>query len=77
MPRPLLDERITIRLPGCLLADALTHIAKHNSTINNFVVNCIENELSRLATYRIDYYNDLRPLLLALQGDKVGACKTL
>jgi len=77
MPRPILDERITIRLPHELLADALDHIARNNSTINRFVVNCIENELSRFATYRIDYYRDLRPLLDSLQGVNARPCGAL
>lgn len=76
MPRPLLDERLTIRLPGPLLSDCLDAAAKRNCSLNEVVLNALENEFSRFLTYRADYYCDLRPLSLRLQGDNGGGCLT-
>ena len=76
MPRPICDERVTLRLPSALLADCLDHAArmKHPS-LTNFLLNCIENELARLGTYRVDYYNDLRPMFAGRQGDTGRLCQ--
>lgn len=77
MPRPILDERMTIRLPHVLLADCLAAVNRGRlHSLNDFVINALENELARLATYRIDYYLDLRPFLARLQGDNGTHCQT-
>ena len=69
MPRPQLDERLTIRIPSELLKVLLSMAARQNSSLNHVALTCFENELARLATYRLDYYNDLLPLLQSRQGD--------
>lgn len=77
MPRPLLDERITIRLPGALLHDCLDAAARRNCSVNEIVLNALENEFARLITYRADYYRDLRGLPGVGQADNGGRCRTL
>lgn len=77
MPRPILDERITIRLPECLLSDCLDTAARRNCSVNEVVLNALENEFARLLTYRTDYYRDLRPLWRASQGDNGRPCQSL
>lgn len=72
MPRPKLDERITIRLPGELLADLGTAGDRRGCSINEVVLTALENELSRLLTYRLDYYAQIRPLMAVCQGDIGG-----
>lgn len=74
MPRPICDERLTIRIPSPLLAVLLRMAARQNSSLNHVALTCFENELGRLATYHLDYYNDLMPLLSARQGDHGGQC---
>lgn len=69
MPRPRLLERITIRLPEELLADCLEQASRRNCSLNDVVLNALENELARLLTYRLDWYRDLRPLNHIAQGD--------
>ncbi len=77
MPRPILDERLTIRLPGSLLADALDHASRRNCSLNEVVLNALENEFVRLGSYRLDYYRHLRPVLAGAQGDIGAHCRSM
>ena len=72
MPRPKLTERITLRLPQELLADLTAAAARRGQSVNEVALTCFENDLSRIGTYRLDYYGELRPLLLIEQGDIGG-----
>lgn len=72
MNRPKLDARITIRLPEELLADIGTAADRRGCSVNEVVLTSLENELSRLLTYRLDYYAQVRPLMAVCQGDVVG-----
>ncbi len=72
MPRPICDERVTIRLPKELLADCLDMVGRmHHPSLSAYVCNALENENARLATYRIDYYTHFRGLVKNLLGDNV------
>lgn len=71
MPRPICDERITLRIPPVLLDVLLKMAARQNSSLNHVALTCFENEVARLATYRLDFYLDLIPLLKDRQGDIV------
>lgn len=72
MGRPKLTERITLRLPEELLADLTTAAARRGVSINEVALCCFENDLSRIGTYRLDYYDQLRALMASGQGDDVG-----
>ncbi len=74
MPRPVLDERMTIRIPGTLLSDCLDAAARRNCSLNDVVLGALENEFSRIVAFRADYYRDLRPLVSAEQSDIVRQC---
>lgn len=69
MPRPICDERLTLRIPSVLLNVLLRMAAQQNNSLNHVALTCVENELARLATYRLDYYLDLIPLVKERQGD--------
>lgn len=71
MPRPLLDERITLRLPSILLKIILERAAKSNCSANHVVLNSLENDFARMDTYSLDYYGDIIPMMGSRQGDKV------
>lgn len=71
MPRPVLDERMTIRIPGPLLSDCLDAASRRNCSLNDVVLGALENEFARIAAFRADYYRDLRTLLVAEQSDNV------
>lgn len=71
MPRPILDERMTVRMPEVLLGHVLERAARRKCSANDVVLTCIENEFSRLDTYSLDYYGDLMPLVEAKKGDNV------
>ena len=73
MSRPKLTERITIRLPEELLADLTVDADRRGCSLNEVVLHALESDLSRRATYRIDYYAQLRTLLGLGQGDNVRA----
>jgi|CXWL01.1.fsa_nt_gi hypothetical protein len=72
MGRPKLTERITLRLPEELLADLTSTAARRGVSVNEVALCCFENDLSRIGTYRLDYYDQLRALLAGGQGDDVG-----
>lgn len=74
MPRPVLDERMTIRIPGALLSDCLDAAARRNCSLNDVVLNALENDFARIVAFRSDYYRDLRPLLSGEQSDNVRQC---
>jgi len=77
MPRPRLDERLTIRLPKEILDDCLSASCRRSCSVNEVVLSALENELARTATYHLDYYRDLRPLVRDRQGDIVRQRQTL
>ena len=74
MPRPVLDERMTIRIPGSLLSDCLDAAARRNCSLNDVVLGALENEFARVLAFRADYYRDLRPMLVGTQPDIVRQC---
>lgn len=70
MSRPTLTERVTIRLPEELLQDLVADASRrsvtvngvrHACSVNEVILNALENDLARRLTYRLDYYADLRP----------------
>lgn len=77
MPRPMLDERMTLRIPGKLLAVILDRAARTNCSANHVVLSSLEHDFSRMDTYSLDYYVDILPLVEDKQGDTVGHCRTL
>jgi len=74
MPRPVLDERMTIRIPGALLSDCLDAASRRNCSLNDVVLGALENEFARILAFRADYYRDLRPVLAGEQSDIVRHC---
>ena len=66
--RPKLLKRITIRMPMELYADTVHDAEDRDCSLNEVIVNAIENELSRKGTYRLDYYDQLRPLIVQSKG---------
>jgi len=72
MGRPKLTERITLRLPEELLADLTATATRRGVSVNEVALCCFENDLSRIGTYRLDYYDQLRPVLAGGQGDDVA-----
>lgn len=74
MPRPVLDERMTIRIPGALLSDCLDAAARRNCSLNDVVLGALEDAFARIVSFRADYYRDLRPLLSGQQSDIVRQC---
>ena len=72
MPRPKLTERVTLRLPQELLHDLTETATRRGISLNEVALCCFENELSRMSTYRLDYYAQLRAVLGTCQGDKGG-----
>jgi len=77
MARPILDERVTIRIPGVLLSDYLDRAARRNSSLNDVILNALELDAARVLTYQIDYYTQLRPLQEKPQGDNGVHCLPL
>lgn len=71
MPRPMCDERMTLRMPRALLAEILERAGRANCSANHIVLNSLENEFARMHTYTLDYYNDVLPLIEAKKGDNV------
>ena len=74
MLRPRLDERLTIRLPGALLADYLQRAADRNCSLNETVLNALEKDAAQAILYQVDYYQHLRPLLQLAKGDVGALC---
>ena len=68
MGRPKLTERITLRLPEELLADLTAAAERRGVSVNEVALCCFENDLSRIGTYRLDYYDQLRALLPAAKA---------
>lgn len=77
MPRPILDERLTIRLPEPLLVDCLDQASRRNCSLNEVVLNALENEFTRLGSYPADYYRDVRPWLARVKGDIGAQCRSM
>lgn len=63
MPRPMLDERMTVRMPGKLLAVILDRAARTNCSANHVVLSSLEHDFARMDTYSLDYYVDILPLV--------------
>lgn len=77
MPRPICDDDITVRLPQELKVDIENHARRLKlPSMSAFILNCLENEISRLNTYRFDYYQQLRPIFAQLEAGGVGRCPT-
>lgn len=77
MPRPICDDDITVRLPQELKVDIENHARRLKlPSMSAFILNCLENEISRLNTYRFDYYQQLRPMFAQLESGGVGPCRT-
>lgn len=73
MPRPTCDDDITVRLPQELKVDIENHARRLKlPSMSAFILNCLENELARLNTYRFDYYQQLRPMFAQLEAGGVG-----
>ncbi len=71
MPRPILDERITVRISGVMLTLLLRAAARRNSSLNDVVNTALENDFTRMAGFSADFYLDIMPLLNRAQGDSV------
>lgn len=71
MSRPKMIARMTFRLPEELGADVLREAARRSCSANEVIVTALEHELSRMLTYRLNYYDDIRPLLLDGEGNRV------
>lgn len=76
MPRPLLDERISVRVPSVLLALLLRAASRRNCSVNDVVVNAVENDFARIAGFASDFYLDIVPLLTRSQADIVPQWRT-
>ncbi len=63
MPRPKLLSRLTFRLPEELERDLQAAALRRNVSVNEVILNSLENELGRLSLYRLDYYTHVRPLV--------------
>lgn len=68
MPRPICDERVTVRLPGVLLRVILERAARTNCSVNHVVLTSLEHDLGRMDLYALDYYLDIIPLVDAKKG---------
>ena len=77
MPRPILDERMTLRLPKELLADVFEAASRRDCSANMVVITALEHDLTRCLTYRLDYYRDLRPLAGMEKGVNDAVCQTV
>lgn len=71
MPRPMCDERVTLRLPSELLDVFLDQAARGNCSLNQVMLNALENDCARMATYSLSYYTDILPLMREKKGDNV------
>ncbi len=60
--RPKLTARYTIRLPQELIDDLALQADHRRCSVNEVILNALENELARLWSYRLDFYADIRPL---------------
>lgn len=77
MPRPMCDDDITFRCPPELKVDIENHARRLRlPSISAFCLNAIENELMRLGTYRLDYYQQWRPMMAQVEAGGVGPCPT-
>ena len=77
MSRPKLTERVTIRLPEELLVDLTTDADRRGCSLNEVILHAVEMDLARRATYRFDYYTQLRTLWAEGQGDNVRTFPSL
>lgn len=76
MPRPMLDERMTVRMPGELLGLILDSAARRNCSANDVVLTALENEYARIAAFSSDFYRDLLPFVAGAPGANGGRCRT-
>lgn len=72
MTRPKLTERITLRIPEELLADLTAAADRRGVSVNEVALCCFENDLARIGTHRLNYYDQLRPVLANCQGVNVA-----
>lgn len=76
MPRPMCDDDITFRCSQELKVDIENHARRLRlPSMSAFILQALENEISRLNTYRFDYYR-LRLMFAQLEEDGVGLCPT-
>lgn len=66
--RPKLLGKKTYRLPLEIISDIEAQAERRGVSDNEVVLCALENEFGRMATYRLDYYDDLRPLVQTAQG---------
>lgn len=67
MDRPKLLEKRTFRLPLELDAYLESLAADRRISVNELILTSLENELSRLITYRLSLYTHLMPVCASLQ----------
>lgn len=77
MPRPILDERMTVRMPGELLGLILDSAARRNCSANDVVLNALENQYSHIVVHSADFYRDVLPMVVGPQGDIGGHRRTI
>lgn len=72
--RPKCDDSITFRLPRELAR--YIHAFAHDAqlSVSEFMLTSMENEISRMLTYRLSLYADLMPLLEFVQRKQ---CQTM
>lgn len=77
MPRPMCDDDITFRCPMELKVDIENHARRLRlPSMSAFILDALEREIARLNTYRLDYYDHLRPMMAQLEAGGVGPCPT-
>jgi hypothetical protein len=77
MSRPKMIARMTFRLPEELEADLLREAHRRSCSANEVIVTALENEMSRMLTYRLNYYSDIHPLMVSSEGNRVQHGTTL
>jgi len=77
MSRPKMIARMSFRLPEELEADVLREAQRRSCSTNEVIVTALENEMSRMLTYRLNYYSDIHPLLVSGEGNRVIHASTL
>ncbi len=65
--RPPAEYRLTIRLPKLLETDINNEAHWRQVSVAEVVLSALENEFARKATYILNYYSDLRPLIQKAQ----------
>ena len=66
----LLPNPKSIRFPRDLWTDILNEATRRDVSITEVVLNAVENEFARKATYLLNYYIDIRPLARKEQAQR-------